>query len=160
MALISGGTFAMGSNDFYPEERPVHRVTVSSFWIDTRPVTVREFRRFVKATGYVTVAERPLTATDYPDAHPEDLLPGSLVFTGTRGPVRLNDVRQWWDWRSGASWKHPEGPGSNIDGRDQHPVVHIAYEDAANYAAWAEKELPTEAEWEFAARGGREGAIF
>ncbi len=157
---IPGGTFLMGSEDFYPEERPVRSVTVEGFWMDEHPVTAAEFRRFVRETRYVTVAERPLDAADYPGADPELLVPGSLVFRGTRGPVPLDDVRNWWEYVPGASWRKPGGPGTTINGRDRHPVVQVAYEDAESYAAWAGKELPSEAEWEFAARGGLEGAVF
>ncbi len=150
----------MGSNDFYPEEQPAHRVTVDGFWIDEHPVTNAEFRRFVKATGYVTVAELPPTPADYPEADPSLLLPGSLVFQQTRGPVPLDDYRNWWAYVPGACWFRPEGPGSNLHGRERHPVVHVCYEDAEAFSRWANKELPTEAEWEFAARGGLEGATF
>jgi formylglycine-generating enzyme required for sulfatase activity len=150
----------MGSDDFYPEERPAHRVDVDGFWIDEHQVTVAEFRRFVKASGYVTSAEQPPDPGDYPGADPDLLVPGSLVFSRTSGPVNLSDVRHWWSWTPGADWKHPEGPASTLHGRERHPVTHVAYEDAAAYAAWAGKELPTEAEWEFAARGGLEGAAF
>jgi sulfatase modifying factor 1 len=160
MVLIRGGTFRMGSDDFYPEESPVHEVEVDDFWIDERPVTAAEFRRFVRETSYVTVAERQLDAADYPDADPELLVPGSLVFRKTPGPVPLNDVRSWWEYVPGAFWKRPGGPGTTINGRDHHPVVQVAYEDAAAYATWTRKELPTEPEWEFAARGGLEGAPF
>jgi sulfatase modifying factor 1 len=160
MVWIPGGTFLMGSNDHYPEEAPAHLVAVDGFWMDQYEVTNAEFRRFVKATGYVTVAERQPTPENYPGVPPEALVPGSLVFQKPPYRVDLRDYRNWWSYLPGADWRHPEGPGSTLDGRDRHPVVHVAYEDAEAYAQWAGKEIPTEAEWEFAARGGLEGAVY
>jgi formylglycine-generating enzyme required for sulfatase activity len=141
MVWVPGGTFLMGSDDFYPEERPPHRVAVDGFWMDEHPVTAADFRRFVRETGCVTVAERPLAPADYPDAHPSVLVPGSLVFQKTTGPVDLSDNRNWWAYVPGAYWQRPSGPGSTVNGRDRHPVVHVAYEDVTSYATWAGKEL-------------------
>src|ERR1700730_14906294 len=137
MVWVTGGTFLMGSADFYPEERPVHRVTVDGFWMDTSPVTVAEFRRFVTATGYVTVAERPLDAADYPDADPDLLVPGSLVVQRTRGPVDLRNSRNWWRVRWAACRRHPGRPGTDFRGLARHPVTHVPYQDAEAYAGWA-----------------------
>jgi formylglycine-generating enzyme len=160
MVLVPGGTFLMGSDEFYPEERPIHRVTVDGFWMDQFPVTNEQFGRFVTATGYVTFAERAPDPADYPGIDPALLSPGSLVFRRPDRPVSLLDCRAWWDYVPNACWKYPEGPGSTIIGKEKYPVVHVAYEDAEAFATWMGKALPTEAEWEFAARGSLEGATF
>ncbi|WP_372465965.1 formylglycine-generating enzyme family protein [Nocardia spumae] len=150
----------MGSDRHYPEERPAHAVTVDAFAIETHQVTNAEYERFVAATGYVTVAERPLDPADFPGAPAENLRPGSMVFTRTSGPVDLRHLNLWWRWTPGACWRNPEGPDSALAGRADHPVVHIAHEDADAYARWRGRRLPTEAQWEAAARGGLAGAEF
>lgn len=160
MVAIPGGSYRIGSDTAYPEERPVHQVELDGFFIDAKPVTNAQFAAFVAATGHVTFAEIPPRAEDYPGALPEMLYAGSLVFRKTSGPVDTRDWSQWWEFRRGADWRHPYGPGSDIRGLETHPVVHVAYADALAYAAWAGKELPTEAEFEVAARGGLVGADF
>jgi formylglycine-generating enzyme required for sulfatase activity len=160
MVWVGGGTFQMGSDRHYPEEAPARGAEVGGFWIDRHAVTNLQFRRFVDATGHVTVAERPARASDYPGAKPELLQPASVVFMKPAGPVDLRNYFNWWTYVPGANWRHPEGPGSSIDDRADHPVVHLAYEDAEAFAQWIGKELPTEAEWEFAARGGLDGASY
>jgi formylglycine-generating enzyme len=160
MAWVPAAIFRMGSDVHYREEAPARMVSVDGFWIDRCQVTNAEFARFVAQTGYVTVAERPLEPPDFPGAPAENLVPGSLVFTRTAGPVDVRRLHRWWTWTPGACWRHPDGPRSGLDGREQHPVVHVAYEDAETYARWAGKDLANEAEWECAARGGLDGAEY
>jgi formylglycine-generating enzyme required for sulfatase activity len=170
MVWITGGEFSMGAQDppdmddvgmkATRDSRPIHRVYVDSFWLDKTDVTNKEFAKFVRATGYVTVAERTPKAEDFPGAPPENLVAGSVVFSPPAQPVALNNHLQWWSYVKGANWRHPSGPNSNIVGKENYPVVQVAYEDAQSYAKWANKRIPTEAEWEFAARGGLTGKPF
>ncbi|KAA0110140.1 formylglycine-generating enzyme family protein [Mycolicibacterium sp. P1-5] len=160
LVQIPGQTAVLGSARHYPEEAPARPMTVASFWIQPRQVTNAAFLEFASDTDYLTLAERPLNAADYPGAPPANLQPGSMVFRRASGPVDLRHLSQWWTWTPGASWRHPLGPGSSIVKRAEHPVVHVAYEDAVAYAAWAGLALPTEAEWETAARGGLEQADY
>jgi formylglycine-generating enzyme len=160
MVRIEGGTFLMGSDLHYPEESPAHRVTVDGFWINRYPITNAEFAAFVEDTDHVTSAERAPNPEDYPGAKAELLTPASVVFQKPAGPVDLCNHYNWWNYVPGADWRHPLGPHSGLNGKARHPVVHIAYEDAEAFARWAGKTLPTEAEWEFAARGGLDGAEY
>jgi formylglycine-generating enzyme len=160
MAWVDGQRFPMGSDAFYPEERPAHEAEVAGFWIDQHPVTNAHFAAFVADTGYLTVAERMPSADDYPGAAPEALVPASLVFHPTSGPVDLRDHFAWWSYVPGACWHRPTGPGSSLEGLAHHPVVHVTHADATAYAHWAGKALPTEQEWECAARGGRQDSAY
>jgi formylglycine-generating enzyme len=160
MVWIPEGTFLMGSDDHYPEEGPTRRVSVEGFWMDRGPVTNADFRAFVNATGYVTFAERPPDPKVYVDADPALLVPGSAVFFPPNRRVELGDCSQWWQYVPGACWRHPEGPDTTLEGLEDHPVVHVAYEDVEAYAKWVGKAIPTEAEWERAARGGLEHATY
>lgn len=160
MVWIPGGSFVIGSDDHYPEEAPAHTVAVAGFWMDRAPVTNAQFQAFVKATGHRTLAERPADPAAYPEARPELLAPSSIVFVPPPRPIGQGDPYRWWQYVPGADWRHPEGPGSSIKGRERHPVVHVAHADAEAYAAWLGKSLPGEAEWERAARGGLVGCEF
>lgn len=160
MVWIPSGEFEMGADDGRPDERPVHRVTLNGFWMDVHEVTNAEFQRFVDATGYLTVAERPLDAGAFPGVPREKLVPGSLVFREPRPDEAVAGYLAWWSFVPGANWRHPRGPESDLEGLGDHPVVHVAYEDAAAYARWAGKSLPTEAQWEYAARGGLKQATY